>query len=93
MSETPTIPSFVNQAMKLVLRSPLHGMVSKTVLLITFTGRKSGKIYSTPVSYSQTGDQVSIFTHAAWWKNLRSNTPVTLRIQGRRIRGLAELVA
>ena len=93
MSKTPTIPPFVNKAMKFVLCSPLHGMVSKTVLLITFTGRKSGKNYSTPVSYSQTGDQVSIFTHAAWWKNLRSNTPVTLRIQGREIQGLAEPVA
>lgn len=79
--------------MKFVLRSPLHGMVSKTVLLITFTGRKSGKNYSIPVSYSQTGDQVSIFSHAAWWKNLCSNAPVTLRIQGREIQGLAEPVA
>jgi hypothetical protein len=47
-------------------------MISKTILLISFTGRKSGKTYTTPVSYSQSGDQVSIFTHATWWKNLRS---------------------
>jgi deazaflavin-dependent oxidoreductase (nitroreductase family) len=68
-------------------------MVSKTVLLITFTGRKSGKTFTTPVSYSQTGDQVSIFTHAAWWKNLRSGAPVTLHIQGQEFQGLAETVA
>ena len=65
MSQTPTIPPIVNSTMKFVLRSPVHGMVSKTILLITFTGRKSGKTYSTPVSYSQTGDQVAIFTHAS----------------------------
>jgi len=64
-------------------------MVSKTVLLITFTGRKSGKTYTTPVSYSQNGDQVNIFTHAVWWKNLRSGTPVTLRLRGREFQGLA----
>lgn len=93
MSQTPTIPPYVNSAMKFVLRSPLHGMVSKTILLITFTGRKSGKPYTTPVSYSQTGDQVSIFTHADWWKNLRSGMPVTLRMRGREFRGLAEPVA
>jgi deazaflavin-dependent oxidoreductase (nitroreductase family) len=93
MPETATVPPFVNQAMKFVLRSPVHGMVSKTVLLITFTGRKSGKTYSTPVSYSQSGDQVSIFTHAAWWKNLGSGAPVTLRIRGQEFRGLAEPVA
>jgi deazaflavin-dependent oxidoreductase (nitroreductase family) len=72
-------------------------MVDKTVLLITFTGRKSGKSYTTPVSYAQNGDQVTIFTHANWWKNLRSGNsngaPVTLRIRGRELQGLAEPVA
>jgi deazaflavin-dependent oxidoreductase (nitroreductase family) len=93
MSENPTIPPSVNSAMKFILRSPAHAMVSKTVLLITFTGRKSGKTFTTPVSYSQSGDQVSIFTHANWWKNLRSDTPVTLRIKGRELQGLPEPVA
>src|SRR5512139_81759 len=93
MSQTPSVPPVVTHAMKLVLRSPVHGMVSKTVLLITFTGRKSGKTYTTPVDYSQDGDQVTIFTHANWWKNLRGGTPVTLRIRGRELQGLAEPVA
>ncbi len=93
MSQTTTIPPILNHAMKLVLRSPVHGMVSKSILLITFTGRKSGKAYSTPVSYSQHDDQVYVFTHATWWKNLRSGAPVTLRIQGRDLQGLPEPVA
>jgi deazaflavin-dependent oxidoreductase (nitroreductase family) len=93
MSETPTVPPFVNQTMKFVLRSPVHGMVSKTVLLITFTGRKSGKTYTTPVDYSQSGDQVTIFTHANWWKNLRGEAPVLLRIRGRELQGFPEPVA
>ena len=79
--------------MKLVLRSPVHRLVSKTVLLITFTGRKSGRTYTTPVDYSQDGDQVTIFTHADWWKNLRGGAPVTLRIRGRDYQGVAEPVA
>jgi deazaflavin-dependent oxidoreductase (nitroreductase family) len=93
MSQTPTVPPYVNSAMKFVLRSPVHAMVSKTILLISFSGRKSGKTYTTPVSYSQSGDQVSIFTHATWWKNLRSSPMVTLRIRGQEFPGLAELVA
>jgi deazaflavin-dependent oxidoreductase (nitroreductase family) len=92
-TQTPTVPPLVTQAMKLVLRSPVHGMVSKTVLLITFTGRKSGKTYTTPVDYSQDGDQVTIFSHANWWKNLRNGAPVTLRMRGRELQGLAEPVA
>ncbi len=90
MSQTPTIPPFVNKTIKFVLSSPLHGLVSKTVLLITFTGHKSGKTYTTPVSYSQHEDQVYIFSHANWWKNLRTGAPVTLRIRGQDLQGLAE---
>jgi deazaflavin-dependent oxidoreductase (nitroreductase family) len=67
-------------------------MVSKSVLLISFTGRKSGKTYTTPVSYSQFGDQVHIFTHSTWWKNLRSGTPVSLRLRGQELQGLPEPV-
>ena len=93
MSQTPTVPPYVNQAMKLVLRSPVHGMVSNSIMLITFTGRKSGKAYTTPVSFTQLDDQVTIFTHATWWKNLCSGAPVTLRIRGREFQGLAEVVA
>ncbi|HTP07375.1 MAG TPA: nitroreductase/quinone reductase family protein [Anaerolineae bacterium] len=93
MSEIPTVPPIVNRTMKLVLRSPLHGVVDKQILLITFTGRKSGKTYTTPVSYSQPGDQVVIFTHASWWKNLRNGAPVILHLQGRDLQGLAQPIA
>lgn len=92
--QTPSVsvPPFVTKIMKLMLRSPVHGMVSKTALLITFTGRKSGKTYTIPVDYSQAGDLVTIFTHAKWWKNLRNGAPVTLRIRGRELQGRAEPV-
>jgi deazaflavin-dependent oxidoreductase (nitroreductase family) len=79
--------------MKFVLSSPMHGMVSNSILLITFTGRKSGKTYTTPVSYSQHDDQVVVFTHATWWKNLRGDVPVSLRIRGRELQGLPEAIA
>jgi hypothetical protein len=93
MSQTTTVPPFVNNAMKFVLRSPVHGMVSKFTTLITFTGCKSGKIYTTPVSYSQFDDQVYIFTHANWWKNLCGGAPVTLCLQGQERKGWAEPIA
>jgi deazaflavin-dependent oxidoreductase (nitroreductase family) len=95
MSETNSgggVPPIVNRAMKLVLRSPLHGAVSKTILLLTFTGRKSGTTYTTPVSYSEQDGQISIFTHAAWWKNLSNGRPVTIHIRGQERQGLVELV-
>ena len=92
MSETPTVPPFVNSAMKLLLPSPAHWLVSKSIVLISFIGRKSGKIYTTPVCYSQRGDEVIIFTHANWWINLRGGKPVTLRLRGQVLHGWAEPV-
>ena len=92
-TETASVPPFVTKSMKAILRSPLHGMVSKTVLLISFQGRKSGKIYTTPVDYSQDGETVYVFTHADWWKNLRECPDVTLRLRGQEVQGLADAVA
>ncbi len=45
-------------------RSPLHFLVSKSIMLITFTGRKTGNRYTTPISYLPEGDTVTVFTHA-----------------------------
>lgn len=96
MSQTNSavvVPPFLNKTMKLVLRSPMHGMVSNYLMLITFTGRKTGKMYTTPVSYSQHDDQVTVFTHANWWNNLRGGAPVSLHIRGRDLQGIAQPVA
>jgi deazaflavin-dependent oxidoreductase (nitroreductase family) len=81
----------MNFFMSGVLRSPLHGMVSKSILLITLKGRKSGKSISTPVSFTRTGDKVIIFSHGAWVKNLEGGASVTLRIQGKDVTGYATL--
>ncbi len=72
-----------------ILRSPLHSMMSKAVMLITFTGRKSGKQYTTPVSYTQEGETVYVFTHGRWWKNLQGGAPVSLRLRGQELNGFA----
>ncbi len=72
-----------------ILRSPLHSMMSKAILVITFTGRKSGKRYTTPISYAQDGGTVYIFTHGVWWKNLQGGVPVSLRLRGQELKGFA----
>jgi hypothetical protein len=47
-TQTPSIPPYVNQTMKLILRSPVHGMVSKSVLLITNVGLFHEKLGGRP---------------------------------------------
>ena len=80
--------------MKSVLRSPFHGLVSKNIMLITFTGRKSGKVYSTPVNYVRDGDLITAFSQCnrTWWRNLRNGAQVTMRVKGRELKGIGESV-
>jgi hypothetical protein len=73
--------------MRAILRSPLHRMASRSVMLITFTGRKSGRTYTTPISYDREGDLVTAFTGARWWRNLEGGAPVTLFIKRQELQG------
>lgn len=87
-----TMPPWLNKLMMFILRSPLHGLVSRKIMLITFTGRKSGRPYTTPVSYMQQGNTITLFTHGRWWQNCCGGAPVTLRLRGQNVRGSAESV-
>jgi hypothetical protein len=73
----------LNHAVAALLRSPLHGLISRDLMLITFTGRKSGRSYTTPVTYSQQGEQIVFHSTQRWWKNLEGSALVTLRLRGR----------
>ncbi len=74
----------VNPLLGLFLRSPFHFLVSDSLLLLTFTGRKSGREYTTPVGYRYIDESMVIFTHSDWWKNLRGGATVTLHLRGER---------
>ena len=83
-----------NPGVRLLLRSPLHPLVSGRLALITVTGRKSGRSYTIPVSYRRTGDVVKIGVgwpgRKAWWRNLRGEgAPVTMLLRGEQRTGRA----
>ena len=82
-----------NGFMRAILRSPLHGLVSNNVMLITFTGRKSGRTYTTPVNYVRDGEALIILSQGdrTWWKNLRGGAPVFVRLQGQDLKGAGEV--
>ena len=88
---TPTIPPWVNRLMIGLLRSPVHFLLSRTTLVMTVTGRRSGRRYPIPVRYLRTGDQVLVSTDSRWWRNLQVGAPVTLLLRGREVSGWAEV--
>jgi len=83
-----------NDFMAWVLRSPLHGMLSNGMMLITITGRKTGKKYTTPVGYYREGDYLWIITsrERTWWKNLRGGAEVGLLLKRKPVTARAEPV-
>lgn len=83
----------MNPLMKRRLNGTNPGKMADVLLLLTFTGRKSGKQFTTPVGYHLDGDDVMLFTHSPWWKNMEGGTTVTLRLQGRTQSGFAQATA
>jgi F420H(2)-dependent quinone reductase len=85
----PTVPGYVNWFIKRLLRSPLHTLMSKNTMLLTFSGRKSGNRYTVAVRYVRAGDVVTCYTDSKWWINLRGGAPVEMLIAGRTRLGTA----
>jgi len=88
--------SGLNPFMAGLLRSPFHWPISIAMLLITVTGRKSGRKYTFPVGYQRVGDDLVILVSDApkkmWWKNLRTPRPVEIHLRGRAFHGEAQVV-
>ncbi len=84
MNARTVLNSMANPAVSFLLRSPLHGMMSGGVLLMTVAGRRTGRRYTFPVQYHREGDTITIISRRerTWWRNLRGGAPVTLRVRG-----------
>jgi deazaflavin-dependent oxidoreductase (nitroreductase family) len=91
-----TPPRWFNKVIAWVLSTPLHALVSKDIMLLTVTGRKTGKRYPMPVSYARDGELIICSTdrtRADWWKNLRGGATVTLRLCGQEVTGQATVTS
>jgi hypothetical protein len=68
-----------------LLRSPLHGLISKGTMLVTVTGCKTCKPITTPTNYQRDGDSLWVVSwrERTWWRNLRGGAPVKVLLAGR----------
>jgi hypothetical protein len=89
-------PDWANSWMKWALTAPgIQSLVGKGVALLSFTGRKTGKLYTIPVSYQRQDDNVTIITKRLrkWWHNFELPSEVELRLAGHMYTGTAEIEA
>jgi deazaflavin-dependent oxidoreductase (nitroreductase family) len=84
----------INALVRTVLRSPWHRLMSPRLLLLTFTGRKSGKAFTTPIRYVQEGEtlRLKVLVKYPWWKNLREQPTVRVLLRGKWHTGRAEVL-
>lgn len=78
----------VNRMMRVLLRSPLHGLFSASVMAIHYRGRRTGLPRCTPVRYLRRGaGEVIALTgrETGWWPNFLAPATVRLRLAGRLI--------
>lgn len=84
--QTPrTPPPWLNRLMAGMLRTPgLQRWLGRGTALLTVTGRRSGRTYTTPVTYARDGDHVTVASHLrrTWWRNLPQRPEVTVRLAG-----------
>lgn len=82
-----------NDFMKFFLRTPLHIFMGNT-MLITVTGRKTGRKYTTPVGYYRADGTLWVLSsrERTWWRNVRDGAEVSLRLHGKEATGFAEAI-
>ena len=86
-----------NRLVAALLRSPLHRLLSGSLMLLTVPGRRSGEPHTFPVQYARAGDVVYVYPaqheRKAWWRNLLEPAPVRLRIAGEELEGVGQALS
>jgi hypothetical protein len=81
-----------NVPMRALLRLPFKTPLSNGLMLLYYTGRKSGRAYRQPVSFVRAGDTLLTPGGGRWKLNLQEGAPVRLRLEGRDVVVRPELV-
>jgi hypothetical protein len=81
-----------NSLVKFFLQTPLHVLMGNT-MLITVTGRKTGRRYTTPVNFYRENGTLWVLTSRdrTWWRNA-CGAQVSLRLHGRDLPAYAESI-
>ncbi|KWX68040.1 hypothetical protein [Mycobacterium sp. NAZ190054] len=72
----------INPALRVALKTPLGGVLSP-FMLVAFTGRKSGKKYSTPVSAHLLDGDLYVVLEAQWKYNFRGGADAQVSHRGK----------
>jgi hypothetical protein len=78
----PTLVKMGNPLVRMLLGSPLHGVLDDSFLVLHLTGRKTGRRYDIPVGYIDMEGKLIVVTVARWRVNLRGGADVEVTLRG-----------
>jgi hypothetical protein len=80
----------------LILRSRFHRLLSARVMVITYTGRRSGRTVAVPVQYWESDDRIRVRVGAPdrkqWWRNFETARRAILLVRGTTIDATGRVV-
>jgi hypothetical protein len=82
----------VNPIMKLLLHTPFAGAARNQLMVVNFTGRKSGHHYAIPVSAHVIDDVLYAMTPATWKNNFRDGAVTQVLHDGKTTTMRGELI-
>ena len=82
----------VNPFMKMLLRTPFAGPARNQLMVVNFTGRKSGRHYSIPLSAHVIDDVLYAMTGATWKNNFRDGATAQVLHNGKTTTMRGELI-
>lgn len=88
----PVLTHVINPVMKWMLTSPLHGKLSRGLMVLHVTGRNTGKTYDVVVGRHVIDGGLFAHTNGGWRVNLRGGAEITLTLDGRERSGYAVLI-
>ncbi len=90
-----TPPRWVDALLRWLLRTPgLQRWAGRSTALLTFRGRRSGRLFTTPVVYVRDRGRVLVVSRVErqWWRNLDDHPEVHLRLAGTQHHGRARVL-
>jgi hypothetical protein len=82
----------VNPLLRVLLRTPVMGAARKAMMVLSFTGRKSGRRYSIPVSAHRIDHDLYALAGAPWRLNFRGGAPAEVLHDGKSTTMHGELI-
>lgn len=82
----------VNPLLRRLLRTPLAGAARKQLMVLSFTGRKSGRQYSIPVSAHRIDGDLYALAGAGWKSNFSGGAPAQVLHDGKTTTMRGELI-